>query len=227
MTGNPYSVSVRTPEILDKLEKHPIWQQRAQEKAARVAGHARRDRRRLRHQGLRHRRRLFAGARRTRRRTARSRSTAIMSRWATASAPRSPTGWRSILGGVADEVSVARVDSYDVLGARHLRRSLYDGPEDAGRSRRRIRAGCPRSVRRPVRRSARMSGRTRRPKPRASSSASACGRLRWNFGAYRRTTRAQKTGRRRSGRTGSLFMPGLTPLAIAGARRDRACDAIS
>jgi CO/xanthine dehydrogenase Mo-binding subunit len=32
MTGNPYSVSVRTPEILDKLEKHPIWQQRAEEK---------------------------------------------------------------------------------------------------------------------------------------------------------------------------------------------------
>ena len=31
--GNPYSVSVRTPEILDKLEKHPIWQQRAAEKA--------------------------------------------------------------------------------------------------------------------------------------------------------------------------------------------------
>jgi CO/xanthine dehydrogenase Mo-binding subunit len=26
-------VSVRTPEILDKLEKHPIWQQRAEEKA--------------------------------------------------------------------------------------------------------------------------------------------------------------------------------------------------
>jgi CO/xanthine dehydrogenase Mo-binding subunit len=33
MTGNPYIVSVRTPEILDKLEKHPIWQQRTQEKA--------------------------------------------------------------------------------------------------------------------------------------------------------------------------------------------------
>jgi CO/xanthine dehydrogenase Mo-binding subunit len=33
MTGNPYSVSIRTPEILDKLEKHPIWQQRAEEKA--------------------------------------------------------------------------------------------------------------------------------------------------------------------------------------------------
>ena len=33
MAGNPYSVSIRTPEILDKLEKHPIWQQRAEEKA--------------------------------------------------------------------------------------------------------------------------------------------------------------------------------------------------
>ena len=32
MTGNPYSVSVRTPEILDKLEQHPIWRQRAEEK---------------------------------------------------------------------------------------------------------------------------------------------------------------------------------------------------
>ena len=33
MAGNPYSVSVRTPEILDKLEQHPIWRQRAEEKA--------------------------------------------------------------------------------------------------------------------------------------------------------------------------------------------------
>ncbi len=32
MAGNPYSVSVRTPEILDKLEQHPIWRQRAEEK---------------------------------------------------------------------------------------------------------------------------------------------------------------------------------------------------
>ena len=38
MAGNPYSVSIRTPEILDKLEKHPIWQQRAQEKARAPAG---------------------------------------------------------------------------------------------------------------------------------------------------------------------------------------------
>ena len=33
MAGNRYSVSVRTPEILDKLENHPIWQKRAEEKA--------------------------------------------------------------------------------------------------------------------------------------------------------------------------------------------------
>ncbi len=33
MTGNPYTVSIRTPEILDKLENHPIWRERADEKA--------------------------------------------------------------------------------------------------------------------------------------------------------------------------------------------------
>ena len=31
--GNAYVVSIRTPEILDKLEKHPIWARRAAEKA--------------------------------------------------------------------------------------------------------------------------------------------------------------------------------------------------
>ena len=38
MTGNPYIVSVRTPEILDKLEKHPIWRDRAEEKERARAG---------------------------------------------------------------------------------------------------------------------------------------------------------------------------------------------
>jgi CO/xanthine dehydrogenase Mo-binding subunit len=33
LAGNTYSVSIRTPEILDKLEKHPIWSRRAEEKA--------------------------------------------------------------------------------------------------------------------------------------------------------------------------------------------------
>ena len=39
MTGNPYTVSVRTPEILDKLEKHPIWRDRIDAKAAAREGY--------------------------------------------------------------------------------------------------------------------------------------------------------------------------------------------
>jgi CO/xanthine dehydrogenase Mo-binding subunit len=38
LSGNHYDVAIRTPEILDKLEKHPIWQQRADEKARAKAG---------------------------------------------------------------------------------------------------------------------------------------------------------------------------------------------
>jgi CO/xanthine dehydrogenase Mo-binding subunit len=38
MTGNPWTVSVRTPEILDKLEAHPIWRDRAAHKAAASPG---------------------------------------------------------------------------------------------------------------------------------------------------------------------------------------------
>ena len=38
MTGNTYSVSVRTPEILDKLEAHPIWRQRVEQKARAQSG---------------------------------------------------------------------------------------------------------------------------------------------------------------------------------------------
>ncbi len=33
MMGNPYTVSVRSAEILDRLESHPIWQQRAEQKS--------------------------------------------------------------------------------------------------------------------------------------------------------------------------------------------------
>src|SRR5271166_2444685 len=38
LAGNQCDVAIRTPEILDKLEKHPIWQQRADEKARAQAG---------------------------------------------------------------------------------------------------------------------------------------------------------------------------------------------
>ena len=124
MTGNPYTVSVRTPEILDKLEKHPIWRDRA------------RRRRRARASGMLvgtgvacvtkdygtgadcslGRVEIDAGR-------AASRSTAITSRWATASAPRSPTAWRCISARVADEVTVAQVDAVRRARARHLGRS--------------------------------------------------------------------------------------------------------
>ena len=36
MTGNPWTVSVRTPEILDKLEAHPIWRERSMRRAPKV-----------------------------------------------------------------------------------------------------------------------------------------------------------------------------------------------
>src|SRR5271165_5093529 len=38
MAGNPYLSSLRMPEILDKLEKHPIWRDRAEEKARAPSG---------------------------------------------------------------------------------------------------------------------------------------------------------------------------------------------
>jgi CO/xanthine dehydrogenase Mo-binding subunit len=38
MTGNPYIVSIRTPEILDKLEQHPIWRDRDSEKVRGPSG---------------------------------------------------------------------------------------------------------------------------------------------------------------------------------------------
>src|SRR5260221_323444 len=38
LSVNQYDVAIRMPEILDKLEKHPIWQQRADEKARAQAG---------------------------------------------------------------------------------------------------------------------------------------------------------------------------------------------
>jgi CO/xanthine dehydrogenase Mo-binding subunit len=115
MTGNPYGVSVRTTEILDKLEKHPIWQQRAQQKSAAAPG-------------------MLVG-------TGVACVTKDYGAGADCSLGRvelSPDGRITIycdhtemgngigtalanrvamhLGAVADEVSVARVDTYDALG---------------------------------------------------------------------------------------------------------------
>jgi CO/xanthine dehydrogenase Mo-binding subunit len=115
MTGNPYTVSVRTTEILDKLEQHPIWQHRAQEKSRAKDG------------------RLIG--------TGMACVTKDYGTGADCSQGRvelDPDGRISIycdhvemgngigtalanrvaghLGRVADAVSVARIDSYDVLG---------------------------------------------------------------------------------------------------------------
>ena len=214
MTGNPYSVSVRTPEILDKLEKHPIWQQRAQEKArAPQAGS-------LVGTGVAcvtkdygtgadcslGRVELSTGGHG-------SRSIATMSRWATASARRLPTAWRCIWAASPTKSrwrgSTAMTCSGwspQAIPTRWTRRRRTP--------RRKIRAGCRRSARRPAPRSARMSARMRRPRPRASSSASACGRRRSSCGASRRPTRAQRIGPRRAGRTDNWSMPGLAPLSL-------------
>ena len=62
LTGNTHSVSIRTPEILDKLEQHAIWRERAAEKArGREAGILVGTGVACAHQKLRHRRGLFLG----------------------------------------------------------------------------------------------------------------------------------------------------------------------
>ena len=89
MTGNPYSVSVRTPEILDKLEQHAIWRQRALEAHAQPAGI-------LVGTGVACATKDYGTGRTARSarwslvRMAESASTAIRPRWATASGRRSP-----------------------------------------------------------------------------------------------------------------------------------------
>jgi CO/xanthine dehydrogenase Mo-binding subunit len=116
MMGNRYIVSVRTPEILDKLEMHPIWRQRAEEKA------------RLQHSGI-----LVgtgvacvgkdygSGGDCSLGRVELGADGKILIHGdhvemgngvGTALANRVAMH----LGGIADEVSVARIDSYDALG---------------------------------------------------------------------------------------------------------------
>jgi CO/xanthine dehydrogenase Mo-binding subunit len=116
MTGNPYIVSVRTPEILDKLEMHPIWRQRAEEKA------------RLQHSGI-----LVGTGVACVTKDYGSGADCSLGRVEIAADGRISIQCDHVemgngigtalanrvaihLGGVADEVSVSRVDSYDALG---------------------------------------------------------------------------------------------------------------
>jgi CO/xanthine dehydrogenase Mo-binding subunit len=116
MMGNRYIVSVRTPEILDKLEMHPIWRQRAEEKA------------RLQHSGIMvgtgvacvgkdygsggdcSLGRVELGA--DGKILIHGDHVEMGNGVGTALANRVAMH----LGGIADEVSVARIDSYDALG---------------------------------------------------------------------------------------------------------------
>jgi CO/xanthine dehydrogenase Mo-binding subunit len=116
MMGNRYIVSVRTPEILDKLEMHPIWRQRAEEKA------------RLQHSGIMvgtgvacvgkdygsggdcSLGRVELGA--DGNISIHGDHVEMGNGVGTALANRVAMH----LGGIADEVSVARIDSYDALG---------------------------------------------------------------------------------------------------------------
>lgn len=202
MTGNPYIVSVRTPEILDKLEKHPVWQQRADFKQKAPEG-------RLVGTGLACVTKDYgAGADCSLGRVEIDQEGRIAIHCdhvemgngiGTALANRVA----GHLGTVADEVAVSRVDSYDALGlvtsgdpyTRWIRRPRI--------SPRRTRAGCLRSARRPAHRSVPMSARIRRPRRRASSSASACGRRRSSSGTSPRPIRAPGNGTEHAGRTAS------------------------
>ena len=120
---------------------------------------------------------------------------------------RQPRGG-AISAAVADEVTVAQIDAFDALGARHLRRSVHDGPGDAGRRRAQPALGARRSAPRPARRSARMSARMRRRRRRASSSASACGRRRSSCGASRPTRSARRNGSEARWQDGQLILAG-------------------
>ena len=183
MTGNPYRVSIRTPELLDKLEAHPIWTRARDPSASRRQGRpAGRDRSRLRHQGLRHRRRLLArrGGDRPRRpdhRPRRRRRDGQRHRHRAGEPGGAAHRRRRRRGGGVADRQLRR------SRPRLVRRPLHDGPGRPRMPKRAIRAGCRRSAPRQAPRSAPTSAPRRRPRRRASSSASACGRRRSSSGA--------------------------------------------
>ena len=202
LAGNTYSVSIRTPEILDKLERHPIWKQRAKEKArAQLAG-------------------ILVG----------TGVACVTKNYGTGadaslgSVEIAPDGRIAIycdgaeMGNgigtaVANRVARTWVAS---LTRSHSSKSIssirwISWPQASPtpwirkrRTRRRaIRAGCLRSVQRPPLRAAGMLGHTRQPRPRASCSVLVSGRRRSNCGASRRTIPRPTRGRRCSGKTGN------------------------
>ena len=200
MTGNPYVVSVRTPEILDKLEKHPIWRSAPKKR--------REDRRResLVGTGVAARPRTMVregtarwGPSKSRPRVV-SPSIAIGVEMGNGIGTALASRVASHLGGMADEVAV-RADRYiRCAGSRDLRRCLHDESGDAGRGVTQSAVGAGDQFGHRAPRSALMSALTRQPRRHASSSASVSGPRRSSCGASRRTTRRASNGARRVGR---------------------------
>ena len=157
--------------------------------------------------------------------TAISRSTATPSRWATASARRSPTGSPAHLGGIADEVTVAQVDVFDALDLVTSGDSytITQAEQDAAATRSALGAGDQyrhqRLDRRPCRDAGRGGGGARRvPLRPVAGGARPVG--------HRGDRSARRTvGKRRAGRTGNSIMPGLAPLALPAIAAARACPA--
>ena len=214
LAGNTYVASIRTPEILDKLEKHPIWARRAEEKARGQqsgilvgTGVACRD------EELRHRRRCCAGIRRNR------------ARWPDCHLlRRRRDGQRHWDGSRQSRGSLSgrrrgrsrRPSGRHIRPARsrELRRPLHDGPEDAGRGGAQSALGAcdqcgnRRLDRRPCRDTRGSRGRARHLPLRPLAS-----------GARTMGHRAEQIARPRNGskarwQDGQLVMQGLPPLAL-------------
>ena len=133
MAGNPYIVSVRTPEILDKLEQHPIWRQRARRRRVR-----RRDRS------------SAPASPAPPRITAPGADCSLgtveidpdgtdhhplrrASRWATASGRRWPIAWRPISAASPTRSRCTHIDAFGPLGLVTSGNPYHDEPGDAGR----------------------------------------------------------------------------------------------
>src|SRR5215510_4121863 len=196
LAGNTYSVSIRTPEILDKLEQHPIWKERAEGKArGEQAG-------------------ILVGtgvACATKnygtggdcslgsveiapdgRIAIRCDGVEIGTGIGTAAANRVAAH----LGAVADEIALARVDAFGPLrlmtsgNPYTMDQKVQDAAARNPRWVPAISSGTGASTSAHV-------GTARQARPRVSSSASVYGRLHSNCGASRRTIPGPTNGRRR------------------------------
>src|SRR5262249_7154638 len=202
LAGTTYSVSIRTPEILDKLEQHPIWKERAEEKArGEQAG-------------------ILVGTGVA----CATKNYGTGGDCSLASVEIAPDGRIAIhcdgveigtgigtaaanrvaahLGAVADEIALARVDAFGPLrlvtsgNPYTMDQRVQDAAARNPRWVPAISSGTGASTSAHV-------GPTQQPRLRASCSASVCGRRRSNCGASRRKILGPTNGRRRDGRTGS------------------------